>query len=83
MIDQDDQDDPAELCTMATGDGDLAAEIEASAEGPKHVAVDGLAVDQHPLKDMIDADRYLASKANATKRKRGLNLAKLSPPGTA
>ena len=67
---------------MASGDGDLSAEIEAAAEGPKKISVDGLNVEAQPVKDVIEADRYLASKSAAGKRKRGLNISKLSPPGT-
>ncbi|MFV0442868.1 MAG: hypothetical protein ACK5Q5_04770 [Planctomycetaceae bacterium] len=38
---------------------------------------------QHPLKEQIEADRYLASKNAAKSKSRGLRFSKLVPPGTA
>ena len=45
------------------------------------MAGDAGTVEQHPLPDQIEADRYLASKEAAGKTKRGLRFNKLVPPG--
>jgi len=39
---------------------DLSDDIETSAAGPKKVATDGVSTEEHALKDLIEADRYLA-----------------------
>jgi hypothetical protein len=61
---------------------DLTDEIEANAQGPKQMTVDGNSATQHDLAQQIDADRYLASREASRSAKRGLVLTKLSPPGT-
>lgn len=61
---------------------DLSPDIEAAAKQPKRASADGTTAEAHSLQDQIEADRYLASKAAAKSAKRGLNLTKLSPPGT-
>ena len=38
-------------------------------------------MEQHKLSDQIAADRYLASKAAAKSKRRGLVFNKLIPPG--
>ena len=40
-------------------------------------------VEQHALKDQIDADRYLESKKATRKKGLGVKLVKLSPSGTS
>ncbi len=60
---------------------DLENEIRKNAEGPAKAANDTGSVEQHPLPDQIEADRYLASKKAAKDKKRGLKLNKLVPPG--
>jgi hypothetical protein len=62
---------------------DLEDTIADNAAGPKRVESDSLVVEQHPLPDQIDADRYLASKAASTGGRRGLRFNKLVPPGSA
>lgn len=53
-----------------------------NATGPARASVDGQSMDQHSLRDQIEADRYLASKAAVAGKKRGLVFSKLKPPGT-
>ena len=53
-----------------------------AASQPAKASVDGQSVEQHPLKDQIEADRYLASKAVARKPGLGIKFAKLVPPGS-
>lgn len=60
---------------------DLDDAIEQNAKGPAKASGDAGSVEQHPLPDQIEADRYLASKEAAKKPHRGLRLTKLVPPG--
>ena len=55
--------------------------IEENAKGPAKVSGDAGSVEQHPLTEQIEADRYLASKEAAKKPQRGLRFNKLVPPG--
>ena len=57
--------------------------IHDNAAGPAEASVDGQSVKQHPLKDQIDADRYLASKRATGGRGLGIKTTKLVPPGAA
>ena len=53
-----------------------------AASQPAKASVDGQSVEQHPLKDQIEADRYLASKAAARKPGLGIKFAKIVPAGS-
>jgi len=59
---------------------ELDSTIHDNAAGPAEVSVDGQRVRQHGVKDQIEADRYLASKA-ASRKKLGIRLTKVIPPG--
>ena len=48
---------------------------------PKSAEVDGQRVEQHSLKDQIEADRYLASKKAVKSRTSGLKFTKMSHSG--
>jgi len=61
----------------------LDQSIADNAAGPAKVSVDGQSVDQHPLRDQIEADRYLESKKASRKRGLGIRLVRLSPPGAS
>ena len=56
--------------------------IEENATGPKRASDDAGSVEQHPLKDQIEADKYLAAKKAAQSKGLGIKLAKISPGGT-
>lgn len=56
--------------------------IADNAEDPKRATVDGNSVEQHSLKDQIEAAHYVASKAAATSTKRGFNIQRFKPPGS-
>lgn len=56
--------------------------IRGNAEGPKRAQGDSGSVEQHSLKDQIEADRYLTSKQAVQDPKRGLRFTKLVPPGS-
>lgn len=60
--------------------GDLAAALVEAATGPKSVTVDGQTVQAHDLdlRQLIEADRYLAGKKT---RGPGVRFTKLVPPG--
>ncbi|MBX3399536.1 MAG: hypothetical protein KF873_12405 [Gemmataceae bacterium] len=60
---------------------DLDETIEQNAKGPAKASGDAGSVEQHPLPDQIEADRYLASKDAAKQPQRGLRFNKLVPPG--
>ena len=60
---------------------DLNDTIRKNAEGPAKASGDAGSVEQHPLPDQIEADRYLAAKEGVKSKKRGLRVNKLVPPG--
>ena len=61
---------------------ELDQTIKDNAAGPKRAKGDSGEVEQHDLKDQIEADRYLNSKAAAKKKGLGIKMAKAVPPGT-
>jgi len=61
---------------------ELEQAIKDNAAGPSKAAVDGQSVEQHSLRDQIEADRYLASKEAVRRKDRGLRITRLIPPGT-
>lgn len=63
---------------------ELADKIDSTAQGPKRVRTDAGEVESHSLAEMIEADKYLASRAAtaATNTHRGLRFNVLKPPGT-
>ena len=60
---------------------ELEDTIRTNAQGPAKATGDSGSMEQHPLPDQIAADQYLASKAGAAKRHRGIRFAKIVPPG--
>lgn len=63
---------------------DLSSDIQTAAQKPKSATADGVKVDQQPIGDMIEADKYLAGKGAAKRQAtRGLRFNKLSPPGAS
>jgi len=65
---------------------DIAAKIETTAEGPRRVRTDAGEVESQPLPDLIEADKYLASRdavdAGTNRTHRGLRFNVLKPPGS-
>jgi hypothetical protein len=59
---------------------ELQDAIKENARGPKRAQGDAGSVEQHDLKDQIEADRYLASK-EAAKKGLGVRMTKVVPPG--
>lgn len=62
---------------------DLEQTIRDAAETPAQAIIDGQSATARPLKDLIEADQYLAGKTAATSPSRGLRFSKFVPPGTA
>ncbi len=60
---------------------DLEQTIRDSASGPAKASNETGSVEQHPLRDQIEADRYLASKEAAANPRKALRFTKISPPG--
>ena len=60
----------------------LEQAIRDNAAGPAKAAGDSGSVEQHSLKDQIEADRYLASKDAARKPGLGIKFVKIVPPGS-
>lgn len=60
---------------------DLEQSIRDNATGPAEAHGDAGGMKQHSLKDQMEADRYLASKAAIKKKQRGLRLSRIAPPG--
>ncbi len=56
--------------------------IRDNAGGPKRASGDAGSVEQHSLKDQIEADRYLNSKSATKNKNLGVKITKLVPPGT-
>jgi len=63
-------------------EADLDSTIEENATGPKRASGDSGSVEQHSLKDQIEADKYLAAKKAARSKGLGIKLAKIAPGGT-
>jgi ribosomal protein L12E/L44/L45/RPP1/RPP2 len=61
-------------------------QLETAAVQPQRVRTDAGEVEQHDLKQLIEADKYLAAKnaatASTTNKRRGLRFNKLIPPGS-
>ncbi len=55
--------------------------IEQAAQEPKRAKGDLGEVEAHSLRDQVEAAKYLASKDEVKKTRRGLRFNKLVPPG--
>ena len=55
--------------------------IVKNATGPKSAEVDGQRVEQHSLKDQIEADKYLASKDAVKRHGSGPKFSKMTHSG--
>jgi hypothetical protein len=60
----------------------LDEKIKKNAEGPAKASGDSGSIQQHPLADQIEADRYLSAKKAMKSKRLGLRITKLIPPGT-
>jgi hypothetical protein len=60
---------------------DLSQAIRDAANAPKKTQVKSTSVEEHPIGDLIAADRHLANKAAANRNHLGLRFTKIIPPG--
>ncbi len=60
---------------------ELEQTIRDNAQGPARAQGDSGSVQQHPLPDQIEADRYLASKRAARSKGLGVRRTRVVPPG--
>ena len=60
----------------------VADQIAENMAGPRKIAGDAGSVEQHSLRDQIDAARFLAAQNAAKKGLRGLLMQRISPDGT-
>lgn len=61
---------------------DLTNAIKQNATAPAEASVDGQSVKQHPLRDQIAADRHVSSR-NAAKKRLGIRMTRVIPPGAS
>jgi len=64
-----------------TSEDNLEQAIRDNAQGPARAQGDSGSVQQHPLPDQIDADRYLCSKKAVKSKGLGLRITRLIPSG--
>lgn len=64
-----------------TDAADLEQAMIDNAAGPQSAALDGQSATAHNLRDQIELDKYLASKAAARAKKPGFRFSKFTPPG--
>ncbi len=60
---------------------DLEETIESASQNPAAASGDSGSVTAHNLKDLIEADKYLAAKAASKVAGFGVRFTKLKPPG--
>ncbi len=57
--------------------------VRDNAIGPRKASGDSGSIEQHPLKDQIEAEKFLAGKtAAATNPTKGFTRVKIVPPGS-
>ena len=61
---------------------ELRDAILENAKGPKRVEGDSGSVEQHSLKDQIEAERFLQSKKATQRPGLGIRFTKIAPDGT-
>jgi len=60
---------------------ELEEQLKENAKRPAKAEGDAGSVEQHPLRDQIELDRYLNSKKAAKRKGLGIRISKLIPPG--
>ena len=61
---------------------ELEQVLRENAAGPKKVSGDAGSVERHSIADLIEADKYLASKEAAKSHGLGIKLSRIEPDGT-
>jgi hypothetical protein len=62
---------------------DLSNAIREGAAGPQQASGEGVSIQQHSLKDLIEADKHLQAKNARKNPVASLTFAKIVPPGGA
>lgn len=70
------------MSTPAEDAAAASAALTSAISAPSKVSGDAGSVESHSLADLIEADRYAASKAVGSTPKRGLRITRLLPPGS-
>ena len=73
---------PGVPCSIRVMADSLKQAIKENACGPKRAAGDAHSVEQHSLRDVIEADRYISTKDAIKRPGLGIKLTRLIPPGT-
>lgn len=60
---------------------DLEETINTVAQEPAKANIDGQLVEQHPIADLIEADKHLAAKRAASRNAFGLSFRQFEPGG--
>lgn len=60
---------------------ELEEQLKQNSQKPAKAEGDAGSVEQHPLRDQIELDRYLNSKKATKRRGLGVKISKLIPPG--
>jgi len=66
---------------MPEASSNLEQAIRDNAAGPKRAQGDAGSVEQHSLKDVVEADRYISSKEVASNPVKAVRFTRLVPPG--
>jgi len=61
---------------------ELEEQLKENSKRPAKAAGDAASVEQHPLRDQIELDRYLNSKKAAKRKGLGILITKIIPPGS-
>lgn len=64
------------------GMSDVGDNLDTNAGKPRSVLIDGTQVVQHPLRDQIEAAKFIDGQAAALRSDRGFNVKKLKAGGT-
>lgn len=71
------------MLALPMADETIRDAIKQTAQDPKSAQADGVRVDSHPIRDLIEADRYLTQKeaANGTGLPIRIHKIRSGPPG--
>ena len=58
-----------------------ASDIQTEADEPKAIFADGVRVEEHSIKDKIEADKYVGSTADGIKKNRGIGFTQFRGQG--
>jgi len=62
-------------------DEEIQQAMLANIKGPRKVTADGVSVEQHSPRDLMELDRYLTDKEIAKNPVQALKIVRIVPPG--